>query len=71
MLLINMTMTLLDYEHLKEFFFYYPDHFDDQFKLRGGIYFVDSLPTTPSGKIVRRLVKNIAVEKYGKTTQSK
>lgn len=51
--------------------FLFSEHFDDQFKLRGGIYFVDSLPTTPSGKVVRRLVKDIAIEQYGKTAQSK
>lgn len=33
-------------------------------KLRGGVYFVDSLPTTPSGKVLRREVKKLAVNLY-------
>lgn len=37
------------------------DHFADYYKLRGGVYFVDSLPTTPSGKILRRKVKEMAI----------
>lgn len=37
------------------------DHFADHYKLRGGVYFVDSLPTTPSGKVLRRLVKETAI----------
>lgn len=36
------------------------DHFADHYKLRGGVYFVDSLPTTHSGKIQRRKVQEIA-----------
>ncbi|XP_063705109.1 probable 4-coumarate--CoA ligase 1 [Culicoides brevitarsis] len=32
--------------------------------LRGGIYFVDSLPMTPSGKVQRRIVKEIANNLY-------
>lgn len=38
--------------------------FTDNKKLRGGIYFVDTLPTTPSGKVIRRVVKNIATNLY-------
>lgn len=37
------------------------DHFADHYKLRGGVYFVDSLPTTASGKISRRQVKEVAI----------
>lgn len=40
------------------------DHFADYYKLRGGVYFVESLPTTPSGKLLRREVKEIAIELY-------
>ncbi|XP_055297521.1 luciferin 4-monooxygenase-like [Sitodiplosis mosellana] len=40
------------------------DHFADHCKLRGGVYFVDSLPTTPSGKVLRRKVKEIAVSSF-------
>lgn len=32
--------------------------------LRGGVYFTDELPLTPSGKIIRRKVKDIALEFY-------
>uniref|UniRef100_A0A8D8KKW3 Probable 4-coumarate--CoA ligase 3 n=3 Tax=Culex pipiens TaxID=7175 RepID=A0A8D8KKW3_CULPI len=31
--------------------------------LRGGVYFADQLPMTPSGKVVRRLAKKIVLEK--------
>lgn len=34
--------------------------------LRGGVYFVDKLPMTPSGKIQRRLVKEFANNLYKK-----
>uniref|UniRef100_A0A1Q3FND9 Putative acyl-coa synthetase n=2 Tax=Culex tarsalis TaxID=7177 RepID=A0A1Q3FND9_CULTA len=34
--------------------------------LRGGVYFVDQLPMTPSGKVVRRLAKNIVLKKNSK-----
>lgn len=29
----------------------------DQYKLRGGVYFVNSFPMTASGKVVRRKLK--------------
>lgn len=32
----------------------------DAKQLRGGIYFVDELPVTPSGKVLRRKVQDIA-----------
>ncbi|XP_055308228.1 probable 4-coumarate--CoA ligase 1, partial [Sitodiplosis mosellana] len=35
-------------------------HFADYCKLRGGVHFVDSLPMTPSGKILRRKVRDSA-----------
>lgn len=38
--------------------------FTDAKKLRGGVYFVDSLPTTMSGKVLRRDVKKFATELY-------
>lgn len=40
------------------------EHFADHYKLRGGVYFVDSLPTTLSGKVLRRKVKETAIELY-------
>lgn len=33
-------------------------------QLRGGVYFVDNLPLTPSGKVLRRKVREIAIELY-------
>lgn len=37
---------------------------DDVKKLRGGVYFVDKLALTPSGKILRRKVKELANKLY-------
>lgn len=34
----------------------------DYKQLRGGVYFVDELPMTPSGKVKKRLVKTMAIE---------
>lgn len=44
--------------------FIYLDRFADYKRLRGGVYFVDELPLTPSGKIIRRRVREIAIEMY-------
>jgi 4-coumarate--CoA ligase len=33
-------------------------------QLFGGVYFVDELPTSPNGKIIRKIVKEIALTKY-------
>lgn len=44
---------------------YILDNFDDSCKLRGGVYFVDDLPSTPSGKVIRRLAKGIAEKEFG------
>lgn len=38
------------------------ERFDDHCKLRGGIYFVNVFPLTPSGKVVRRKLKEIAMQ---------
>lgn len=43
------------------FWIFLLDHFADHYKLRGGVYFVDSLPTTASGKLLRRKVKETAI----------
>lgn len=40
---------------------------NDAKQLRGGIYFMDSLPMTPSGKVIRRKVKEIVIELYQKS----
>lgn len=38
------------------------NHFADYYKLRGGVFFVDAIPMTPSGKMLRRKVREIAAE---------
>lgn len=47
-------------------FFFSVDNFVDSRKLRGGVYFVDSLPTTPSGKVKRKVVRADAIELFNK-----
>lgn len=37
---------------------------NENYKICGGVYFVDSLPTTPSGKLLRREAKQLAIEMY-------
>lgn len=32
----------------------------DRFKLRGGVYFVDEIPSNLNGKILRRMVRETA-----------
>lgn len=39
-------------------------HFADYFKLRGGVYFVKSLPISSSGKVLKRVVRDHAIELY-------
>lgn len=39
-------------------------NFSDVKKLRGGVHFFDALPTTPSGKVLRREVKRKVAEMY-------
>ncbi|XP_059623010.1 luciferin 4-monooxygenase-like [Phlebotomus argentipes] len=41
----------------------------DHKRLRGGIYFVDSVPTTPSGKVKKQLVKENVVKLYREKQQ--
>jgi 4-coumarate--CoA ligase len=33
-------------------------------QLYGGVYFVEELPSNPSGKILRRMVREIAIKKH-------
>lgn len=35
---------------------------DDRQRLRGGVKFVDSMPKTPTGKIIRRLVRQMIID---------
>lgn len=39
-------------------------NFADSRKLRGGVYFTDSLPVTPSGKVLRRKAREFALDLY-------
>jgi 4-coumarate--CoA ligase len=32
--------------------------------LYGGVYFVNDIPTTPNGKVLRRIVREIAMTKF-------
>ncbi|XP_031627698.1 4-coumarate--CoA ligase 1-like [Contarinia nasturtii] len=45
------------------------DNFADYKRLRGGVYFVDTLPLTPSGKILRRCVRETAIKLYNDTLE--
>lgn len=47
-------------------FFLFKDNLLDDCKLRGGVYFVDSLPMTVAGKPIRGSIKKIATELYQK-----
>lgn len=42
------------------------DKMSDYQRLLGGVYFVDELPITPSGKIRKNIVKQMAIEMYNK-----
>lgn len=39
-------------------------HFADYYRLRGGVYFVNSFPLSSSGKLLRRNVRDIAIELF-------
>lgn len=40
------------------------ENFADGLKLRGGVYFVDSIPKTPTGKFVRKQATEIATKLF-------
>lgn len=40
------------------------DNLPETKQLYGGIYFVDCLPMTPSGKVLRRKAKDMAIQLY-------
>jgi 4-coumarate--CoA ligase len=42
------------------------DRLPDRKHLRGGVYFIDKMPMTGSGKIQKRIVKEIAIKLYNK-----
>jgi 4-coumarate--CoA ligase len=50
---------------------YVRERVSDHKFLRGGIYFVNKLPLTYSGKVMRREVKKIATEMYQETKSEK
>lgn len=54
-------------QHTNNQIIIYLDHFADYKRLRGGVYFVELLPLTPSGKVLRRYVKEIAIKLHNKT----
>lgn len=45
-------------------FFVISDNFADYKRLRGGVYFLESFPMTPSGKVLRRRIKDIVTQLY-------
>lgn len=55
-----------EFDELTEKFIidYVAERLPEYKQLHGGVYFVDELPMTPSGKILKRFVKVIAIEKY-------
>lgn len=61
---IEVHSTLCNLEMRNLMFSLFSGHFSDHCKLRGGVYFVDALPITPSGKLLRRKAKEIALELY-------
>lgn len=50
----------------KEVFDLVADQMSDFQRLLGGVYFVDELPMTASGKIKKNIVKQMAIEMYNK-----
>lgn len=46
------------------FFVVFLETLSDYKHLRGGVYFTDELPLTPSGKVQRNIAKKWAIEKY-------
>lgn len=46
------------------FLFLNTDKFPNRAKLRGGVYFIDSLPKTFNGKLVRARITEIAIERF-------
>ena len=49
----------------RELFDFVEQHKASHMRLRGGIEFVDSVPKSPSGKILRRILKDQENEKQG------
>lgn len=45
-------------------FIIFLEKFPSRSRLRGGVYFVDSLPNTHSGKLIRRKITEIATDMF-------
>lgn len=54
----NVQLTADELQHFTE------GKLSDYKKLRGGVYFVDSLPMTPSGKCLKRIVKENVIQLF-------
>ena len=53
----------------KEIYDFVASQVIDYKNLRGGIYFVDKLPMTLTGKLLRRKAREIAIEFYSRVKQ--
>lgn len=68
----NMTCAVVvkrkGYDHLtkEDVIAYVADRLPVYKQLHGGVAFVEKLPTTPSGKIIKRLVTELAEEEFKK-----
>lgn len=47
-----------------------PEHFSDRLKLRGGVYFTESLPKTMTGKLRREAVTQMAANMFREAIRS-
>lgn len=45
-------------------FGHFTENFDESYQLRGGVYFVDELPLTVSGKIIQRIARMHAEKEF-------
>lgn len=49
---------------IKICFGHFTENFDESYQLRGGVYFVDELPLTVSGKIIQRIARMHAEKEF-------
>lgn len=54
----------------KQFIHRFLDTFESHKRLRGGVYFVETMPTTFTGKIARRKVAELASERYNQIAEN-
>lgn len=50
--------------------FFLIENFPNGLKLRGGVYFVDSLPKTPSGKYIRKEITEMLKKMFNATKEN-